>query len=60
VLIVTILLFYFIQILWSNGQKIAQYVLPAAWLLNLCPEIVAISPRVLLSGGLNLYQDGFM
>jgi hypothetical protein len=60
VLIVTMLLFYFILILWCNGQEIAQHVLLAAWLLNLCPQIVAISPRVLLSGGLNLYQDGFM
>ena len=45
VLIIIILLDYLIPIQWSNGQEVAWFVLPAAWRLNLCPEIIATIAR---------------
>jgi hypothetical protein len=45
VLIIIILEDYHIPILWSNSQEVAWLVLPAAWWLNHCPEIIATIPR---------------
>ena len=44
-LIIIIFLNDLIPIQWSNGQEVAWFVLPAAWQLNLCPEIIATVPR---------------
>jgi len=43
-LIIIILVDYLIPIQWSNGHEVAWLVLPAAWWLNLCPEIIATIP----------------
>jgi hypothetical protein len=59
VLIIIIILFdYLIPIQWSNGQEVAWLVLPAAWWLNLCHEIIATVPRETLAGAFNLPQAG--
>jgi hypothetical protein len=50
VVIISILIDYFILIQWSNGQEVAWLVLPAAWWLNLCPEIISSVPRETLGG----------
>jgi hypothetical protein len=46
--------------LWSNGQEVAWFVLPAAWRLNLWPEIIAIELRETLMGAFNLPRAGCM
>jgi len=56
VLIIIILVDYLIPIQWSNGQEDAWLVLPAAWWLNLCPEIIATVAREMLAGAFNLSQ----
>jgi hypothetical protein len=58
VLIIIILVDYLIQILWSNGHEVAWLVLPAAWRLNHCPEIIATLPGETLTGACNLSQAG--
>ena len=49
VLIIIILVDYLIPIQWSNGQDVTWFVLPAAWWLNLCPEIITTIPRETLT-----------
>jgi len=49
---------YLIPIQWFNGQEVARLVLPAAWLLNLCPEIIVTIPRETLPGAFNLPRAG--
>jgi len=58
VIIVIILVDYLIPIQWSNSQDVAWLVLPAAWRLNLCPEIIATVPREMLTGACNLSRVG--
>jgi len=58
VLIIIIFVDYLIPIQWSNGQEVAWLVLPAAWWLNLCPEIIATLPRETLAGAFNLSRAG--
>jgi len=58
VLIIIILVDYVIPIPWSNGQEVAWLVLPTAWWLNLCPEIIATVPRETLGGAFNLSRAG--
>jgi hypothetical protein len=53
-----ILIDYLIPIQWSHGQEVTWLVLPAAWRLNLCFEIIATVPRETLAGVLNLSQAG--
>ena len=50
VLIIIILIDCLIPILWSNSQEVARLVLPAAWSLNICPEINATVPTQMLAG----------
>jgi len=54
VLIIIILVNYLIPFQWSNGHEVASLVLPAAWRLNLGPEIIATVLRVTLGGAFNL------
>jgi hypothetical protein len=54
VVIIIILVNYIIPVEWSNGKKVTCYVLPAAWRLDLCPEIIASVPRETLTGAFNL------
>jgi hypothetical protein len=54
VLIIIILIDYLIPIQWSNHEEVACLVLPAAWWLNLYPEIIATVPRETLAGAFNL------
>ena len=58
VVIIISLIDYLIPIQWSNGQEVAWFVLPAAWRLNLCAEIIATIPRETLTGALNLPRAG--
>jgi len=58
VLIIIILINYRTPIQWSNGQEIPWFVLPAAWQLNPCPEIITTIPRETLAGAFNLPQAG--
>jgi hypothetical protein len=58
VLIVIILVDYLISIQLSNGQDVTRLVLPAAWWLNPCPDIIAPIPRETLAGVFNLAQAG--
>ena len=58
VLIMIILIDYLIPIQCSNGQEVAWLVLPAAWRLNHCPEIITTLPRESLTGGFNLSPAG--
>jgi hypothetical protein len=58
VVIIIILIDYLIPIQWSNGQGVAWLVLPAAWRLNLCPEIIATVLREMLTGAFNLPRAG--
>jgi hypothetical protein len=59
VLIIIILGDYLIPIQWSNRQEVAWLVLPAAWWLNLFPEIIATVPRETLAGAFNLSEAGY-
>jgi len=54
VLNIIILINYAIPMQWSNGQVVAWLVLPAAWWLNLCPDVIATVPRETLTGEVNL------
>ena len=58
VLIIIILVDHLIPIQWSNGEEVAWLVLPAAWWLNLCPEIIATVPRETLAGAFDLHRAG--
>jgi hypothetical protein len=58
VLIIIILVDYLIPIQSSNGQEVTWLVLPAAWWLNLSPEMIAPVPRETLTGALNLLRAG--
>jgi hypothetical protein len=60
VVIIIILVEYLIPIYSSNGQDVTWFVLPAAWRLNLCPEIIATIPRETLTGAFNLPHAGFL
>jgi hypothetical protein len=42
----------------ANSQEVAWLVLPAAWRLNHCPEIIATIQRETLSGTFNLSRAG--
>jgi hypothetical protein len=53
-----ILVDYVIPIQWFNGPEIAGFVLPAAWRLNLSPEIIPTVPRETLTGAFNLPPAG--
>jgi hypothetical protein len=53
-----ILVDYLIPIPWSNGQEVAWLVLPPAWWLNLCPDIITTVPRETLAGAFNLLRAG--
>ena len=59
-IVIIILVNYLIPIQWSNGQEVAWLVLSAAWLLNLCPQIIAPVLRKTLTGAFNLPQAGYM
>jgi hypothetical protein len=54
VLIIISIVDYLILIQSSNGQEVAWLVLPAAWWLNLCHEIIATVPRATLAAAFNL------
>jgi len=56
--IVIILSKYLIPIQWSNGQEVAWFILPAAWRLNYCREIIRIVARDTLNGAFNLPRTG--
>jgi hypothetical protein len=58
VVIIIIHVDYLIPIQLFNSQEVAWLVLPAAWWLNLCPEIIATVPRETLAGAFNLPQAG--
>jgi hypothetical protein len=54
VLIIINLVDSLILIQWSNIQEVAWHILPAAWWLNLCSEIIATIPKETLTGAFNL------
>jgi len=54
VAIIVIIVDYLIKIQWSNGQEVAWLILPVAWRLNLCPEIIGAITRETLAGEINL------
>jgi hypothetical protein len=58
VVIIIILVDYLIPIHQSTCQAVARLVLPAAWWLNLCQEIIATIPREMLTGAFNLPRAG--
>jgi len=58
VLVALNLVQYLIPIQWSNSQEVGSLVLPAAWWLNICPEIIATMPRETLSDAINLCRAG--
>jgi hypothetical protein len=58
VVIIIIVIDYPIPIQWSNSQVVAWLVLPAAWWLNVCPEIIATVPRETLTVAFNLPPAG--
>jgi hypothetical protein len=58
VLIIIIPVDYLIRIQWSNSQEITWFVKPAAWRLNLCPEMITTVPRELLTAVFNLPRAG--
>jgi hypothetical protein len=60
VVIIIILVDDLIPIQLSNGQEVAWFVLPTAWWLNLCPEIIATVPRETLTGAFNLPRAGYL
>jgi len=57
-LIIIIPVDYLIPIQWSNRHKVAWLALPAAWRLNLCPEIITTVPRATLTGAFNFPWAG--
>ena len=58
VVTIIILVNYLIPIQWSNGQEVTWIVLPTAWRLNLCSEIIATIPRETLTSAFNLLRAG--
>jgi hypothetical protein len=58
VIAIIILVHNHIPIQWSNRQEVACFVLPAAWRLNLYPDIIAPVPRETLTSVFNLPQAG--
>jgi hypothetical protein len=58
VVIILILVKYLIPIQWANVQEVAWLVLPAAWWLNHCPEIIVTVPRKMLPSVFNIPQAG--
>ena len=58
VVIIIILIDYLIPIQLSNRQEVTWCVLPTAWRLNLCPEIIATVLRETLTGACNLPRAG--
>jgi hypothetical protein len=56
VVIVIILVDFLIPIQWCNIQEVSWFVLPAAWRIYLCPEIIATVPRETLTSAFNLPQ----
>jgi hypothetical protein len=60
VVIIIILVDYLVPFQWSNGQEVAWLVRPAAWWLNLCPEIIPTITREMLAGAFNLLQAGYL
>ena len=58
VVIIIILVDYLIPIQWSYGQEVPCFVMPTAWRLNCCPEIIAAIPRETLTGAFNLSRAG--
>jgi hypothetical protein len=58
VVIIIIVVDYLIPIQWSNGQEVSWFVLPAAWRLNLWPEIIATVPREMHTSECNLPRAG--
>jgi len=53
-----VLVDYLIPIQWPKDQDITWLVLPAAWWLNLGPEIIATVPRETLAGAFNFPLAG--
>jgi len=60
VLIIIILVDHPIQIQWSNSQEVTCFVMPAAWRLNRCPQIIATVPRDTFAGAFNLSRAGYL
>jgi hypothetical protein len=58
VVIIIMLVDDLIPIQLSNGQGLAWVVLPTAWRLNLCPEIIATVPSEMLTGACILPRAG--
>jgi hypothetical protein len=58
VVIINILVDDLCPIQWSTGQEVAWLVLPAAWWLNLYPEIIATILREMLAGAVNRPRAG--
>jgi hypothetical protein len=56
--IILILVDYLIPMQWSNGQEVAWFVLPSQGRFNFCPEIIATTPREMLTGVFNLPRAG--
>ena len=54
VLTIIIVVNYLIPIQWSNGKEVAWLVLPKAWWLNRCPEIIATVPREMFASAFNI------
>jgi len=44
----------------SHGQELPSLEVPAAWRLNLCPEIIATVPREKLASAFNLPRAGYL
>jgi len=55
---IIILVDYLIPIQSSNSDEVPWLVLPEAWQLNHCPEIIATIPRETLSSAFNLSRAG--
>jgi len=53
-IIIIILIDDLIPIQWSNTQEVAWLVLPGAWWLNVCPEIIVTVPRETFASAFNL------
>jgi hypothetical protein len=58
VLIIIIVVDYHIPIQWSTTQEVIWIVLPAAWRLNLCLEIITTVRRGTLTGAFTVRQAG--
>jgi hypothetical protein len=54
--VIILLLNYHSSIQWSHSEVVPWLVLPAAWWLNLCPEIVATVRRTTLASSYNILQ----